>query len=225
MIQSWPLVWWNRLWSCLFFIEFCVEFSFSPYNATGNFWSKLSELQRGKTHLLICAPKEDSNQTAHLRSLIRVFVVRMKKLCILSYPKCAQWNVWSDSVFWSTCQKAYFPFRQKKKKKKKIVWTFWCYSCLGHRICNLSSNSINFPYFINRVPTVVVWRFHFISKLKRLGCVKTYNRLSTDKRFVAEDQKNQIARFAVRRQPKTVSLHCTGHQSFILDHIISNTFC
>ena len=26
----------------------------------------------------------------------RVFVVRMKKICILGYPKCAQWNVWSE---------------------------------------------------------------------------------------------------------------------------------
>ena len=30
------------------------------------------------------------------RSLIRVFVVRMKKLCLLGYPKCAQWRFWSD---------------------------------------------------------------------------------------------------------------------------------
>ena len=33
-----------------------------------------------KTYLLTCAPNEDSNQPAHPRSLIRVFVVRMKTL-------------------------------------------------------------------------------------------------------------------------------------------------
>ena len=32
-----------------------------------------------KPYLLTCAPNEDSNQPAHPRSLIRVFVVRIKK--------------------------------------------------------------------------------------------------------------------------------------------------
>ena len=47
------------------------------------------EPQREKTYLVTCGPNEDSNQPAHPRSLIRVFVVRLKKLCILGYPKCA----------------------------------------------------------------------------------------------------------------------------------------
>ena len=42
------------------------------------------------------APSEDSNQPAHPHSLLRVFVVCMKKLCILGYPKCAQWRFRSD---------------------------------------------------------------------------------------------------------------------------------
>ena len=46
--------------------------------------------QRDKTDLLTCAPNEDSNQPAHSRSLIRVFVVCMKRLYILGYPNCAQ---------------------------------------------------------------------------------------------------------------------------------------
>ena len=53
--------------------------------------------QHEKTYLLKCASKEDSDQPAHLRSLIRIFIVRMKKLCILVYPKCAHWRLWSDS--------------------------------------------------------------------------------------------------------------------------------
>ena len=32
----------------------------------------------------------------HLRSLFSAFVVRMKKLCILCYPRCAQSWLWSD---------------------------------------------------------------------------------------------------------------------------------
>ena len=54
------------------------------------------EPQREKTYLVTCEPNEDSNQPAHPRCLIRVFVVRMKKLCILAYPKCGQWRFWSD---------------------------------------------------------------------------------------------------------------------------------
>ena len=42
------------------------------------------------------APNEDSDQPARPRSLIRVFVGRMKKLCTLGYPKCAQRRFWSD---------------------------------------------------------------------------------------------------------------------------------
>ena len=47
-------------------------------------------------YILTCAPNEDSNQPAHLRSLFRAFIIRMKKLCILGYPKCAKWRFWSD---------------------------------------------------------------------------------------------------------------------------------
>ena len=54
------------------------------------------ERQRVRTYLLTYAPNEDSDQLAHSRSLIRVFVVRMKKVWILGYPKCAQWRFWSD---------------------------------------------------------------------------------------------------------------------------------
>ena len=54
------------------------------------------EHQREKMYLLTCVPKEDSKQPTLSGSLISVFVVRMKKLCILGYPKCAQWRFWSD---------------------------------------------------------------------------------------------------------------------------------
>ena len=44
------------------------------------------ELQRGKTYILTWAPNEDSNQSSYPHSLIRVFGVRRKNLCILVYP-------------------------------------------------------------------------------------------------------------------------------------------
>ena len=41
---------------------------------------------------------EDTNQPAHSRSLISVYFVHMKKLCILGYSKCAQGKFWIFAV-------------------------------------------------------------------------------------------------------------------------------
>ena len=43
----------------------------------------------------MCASVE-SNQPAHLHSLVSVFVVRMEKLCILGYPNYTKPRFWSD---------------------------------------------------------------------------------------------------------------------------------
>ena len=43
-----------------------------------------------KTNKMACAPSETSDQPGHSPSLIRVFAVRMKKECVLSYPLSAQ---------------------------------------------------------------------------------------------------------------------------------------
>ena len=45
----------------------------------------------------ICANRKLKTACASAlwHSLIRVFAIRMRKLCILGYPKCAQWRVWS----------------------------------------------------------------------------------------------------------------------------------
>ena len=48
-----------------------------------------------------CAPSEDSDQPGHPPSLIRVFAVRMKEACVLSYPLSAQRRLWSD---WADAQ-------------------------------------------------------------------------------------------------------------------------
>ena len=47
---------------------------------------------------MACAPSEDSDQPGHPPSLIRVFVIRMKKAWTLSYPLSAQQRLWSDWV-------------------------------------------------------------------------------------------------------------------------------
>ena len=45
---------------------------------------------------MACAPSEDSDQPESPPSLIRVFAVRKKKACVLSYPLSAQRRLWSD---------------------------------------------------------------------------------------------------------------------------------
>ena len=52
------------------------------------------------TYLQICAPNADTNQPAHPRNLIRVFVIRMKKLHSW-FPKCAHRRIWSE---WANAQ-------------------------------------------------------------------------------------------------------------------------
>ena len=59
----------------------------------------MNEPQREKSYLLIFSPSEDSNQPSHPRCLISVFVVQIKKLCILGCPNFAQWWFWSACVF------------------------------------------------------------------------------------------------------------------------------
>ena len=43
-----------------------------------------------KTYFLTCTPNKDSSQLAYPRSLIRVFVVNMKKILHSWLPKCTQ---------------------------------------------------------------------------------------------------------------------------------------
>ena len=51
-----------------------------------------------KTNKVACAPSEDSDQSGHPPSLIRVFAIRMKKAWVLSYPLSTQRRLWSDGV-------------------------------------------------------------------------------------------------------------------------------
>ena len=45
---------------------------------------------------LTCVPRRDSRHPTHPYSLIRVSIDRMKKLCILGYPKYVQSRLWLD---------------------------------------------------------------------------------------------------------------------------------
>ena len=104
-------VWWYVFWRCgsIFRDKFQILLVFSTM------WTKVVisvEPQREKTYLLKCAPNEDSNQPAHPCSLIKDFVVRMKKPCILGYPKCDQWRFWSDCA-----------------RMRRLVWIFAGRTC------------------------------------------------------------------------------------------------
>ena len=79
------------------------------------------ELQHEKVYLLKYTSNEDSDRTAHSRSLIRVFVVRMKKLCILGYPKCAQRR------FRSACT----------NEMRRLIWIFAGRACPKVRFLTL----------------------------------------------------------------------------------------
>ena len=68
-----------------------------------SFLRELFDPQNKKTYLLTCTTNEVSNQPAHPRSLIRLFVVGVKKFCTLGYSnapvkilirlrECAGWS-------------------------------------------------------------------------------------------------------------------------------------
>ena len=61
-----------------------------------NIWAASWQNQQSE-----CAPSQDSDQPGHPPSLIRVFVVRMKKAWVLSYPLNTQRRLWSD---WADAQ-------------------------------------------------------------------------------------------------------------------------
>ena len=57
-----------------------------------------NEPPHDKTNIMACAPSEVSDQPGHPPSLISVFIVRLKKAWVLSYPLSAQRRLWADWV-------------------------------------------------------------------------------------------------------------------------------
>ena len=84
------------------------------------------------------APSDDSDQSGHPPSLIRVFAVRMKTGGILSYPLNAQRRLWSDladaqadlSLRWAHSHFVCFVMRRLNyacvwQKTVKRLWSSW----------------------------------------------------------------------------------------------------
>ena len=87
-----------------------------------------------KTNKVVCAPREDSDQSGHPPCLIRVFAVRTKKTWFLRYPLSAQRRLWSESsldaqsfffffFFWFCHEAAYF-FLQKLTIQEVLFSSF-----------------------------------------------------------------------------------------------------
>ena len=83
-----------------------------------------------------CAPSEDSDQSGHPPSLIRVFAVCMKKAWVLSYPLSAQRRLWSDwadaqadlSLRWAHNHIVGFVTRRLKWMSRKWIQWRWNWS-------------------------------------------------------------------------------------------------
>ena len=106
--------WTENIWSCK--LEFC---------------NGLCEPIHEKTYLLTCAPNEDSDKPAHPRSLIIVFVVRVKDFAFLAIPNAPSED--SDQTVWM-CRLIWI-FSGKHISEgtfltlRPMYWRKW-YSCL-----------------------------------------------------------------------------------------------
>ena len=89
-------------------------------------------------YLLTCAPNEDTDQPAHPRSLIRVFVVRMKKPCFLAIQNAP--NEDSDQT----------------ARKRRLVWILAWRTCQTVRFLTLR---LKWRFVIEQlIQLVPVWR-------------------------------------------------------------------
>ena len=71
--------------SSLYYHTLTVKYPLITLKLRKKKWSATWQNQQSE-----CAPSEDSDQPGHLPCLIRVFAVRMKKACVLSYPLSSQ---------------------------------------------------------------------------------------------------------------------------------------
>ena len=115
-------------WACV--VRKLYKNPFRPLRISYFLYKLLSESQRAKTLFFaeIWAQRrpESAYAFAQLRSLIRVFVVRMKKLCILGYPKsrckCTLWRFWS--LFYAQTDRAgWSEFLMDAHVRRYVFWS------------------------------------------------------------------------------------------------------
>ena len=112
---------------------------------------------------------KNSNQPAFSCSLIRVFVICMKKLFILGYLKCAQWRFWSD---WecATHEDTFHPWISKMCPVKILIRLRMCYTWRNFSSLDIQNvpsegsdqteNVLHMKkFFILEYPKCAQWRF------------------------------------------------------------------
>ena len=117
-----------------------------------------NEPPHDKTNKMACVPSEDSDQSGHPPSLIRVLAVRIKKAWVLSYPLSAQRRLWSD---WADAQAdlslclAHMPFCWFCHEVAQIrMFCLWMFDCGIHFLLVLRLHKFNFViYKIRLCPT------------------------------------------------------------------------
>ena len=117
--------WWERFLSHMrtenAHASLCIHAVSPEHPLFADIWAAACQNQQSG-----CASSEDSDQSGHPPSLIRVFVVRMKKAWVVSYPLSAQRRLWSDlavaqsdlSLRWAHTHCVGFVTRRLKYQKK-----------------------------------------------------------------------------------------------------------
>ena len=105
-----------------------------------------------------CAPSEDSDQPGHPPSVIRVFTVRIKKACTLSYPLSAPRRLWSD---WADAQADDSEDWSDWAAAQADLSLRWAHS----HIVGFVTRQLNLWFLFLSVPQVGsdLWLWHFLS--------------------------------------------------------------
>ena len=121
---------------------------------------------------MACVPSEDSDQSGHPPSLIRVFAVRMKKAWVLSYPLSAQGKLWSDwadaqadlSLRWVHSHFIGFVMRRLKSfLTRNIMPIFY----LHHLICLYSIKEPDHVRTVGPYRYILIWSGPYAYRLEK----------------------------------------------------------
>ena len=117
-------------------------------------------LPHDKTNKMACAPSEDSDQPGHPPSLIREFIVSMKKAWVLSYPLSTQWRLWSD---WADAQ------ADQSLCLVHMPLSWFCHEVA--QIPNFNIENLTFAFKKDNVCTKLIRLDRSLIKLQALICI------------------------------------------------------
>ena len=139
--------------------------------------AQIFEPPRDKTNKVPCAPSEDSDQPGHSPSLIRVFVVRMKRAWVLSYPFSAQRRLWSD---WADAQ-----------ADLSLLWahTPFCWFC--HEAAHFETDLIDLQETLINLNTWYLHYVHVVTMTFKLFLVNLRKYLHDNCLFQAKTEREE----------------------------------